>query len=201
MLGRGALKAPLTPPNFDAQNRVIRPISTGVRAPAATYQIVVDRGGRQGRQGRQGPIDWGRQGPVDCAQALEDRVGPPYLSLYQRYYRSRYRGGFLFGPGLAPGAPGTYSTRPGLPRAGCLAIWPGAPGASPGPPGPKKKLFQICRRSIEIINSSLIPFYILTIDFILGLPLNKARENYIILVIYKFSKLLTLITSKIIFSI
>ena len=43
-------------------------------------------------------------------------------------------------------APGTYSTGPGLPRAGGLTIWPGAPRASLGPPGPKKKLFWICRR-------------------------------------------------------
>ena len=38
--------------------------------------------------------------------------------------------GFPFWPGGLPGlAPGAYSTRPGLPRAGGLAIWPGAPGA------------------------------------------------------------------------
>ena len=33
MLGRGALGAPPTPPNFDAQNRAIRPISMRGNVP------------------------------------------------------------------------------------------------------------------------------------------------------------------------
>ena len=87
--------------------------------------------------------------PINCAQALEDREGPlsqPVPALFQGgriLSMGAVPGGFHFSPGLAPG---TYSSRPSLPRAGCLAIWPAAPGASPGPPGPKKKLFWICRR-------------------------------------------------------
>ena len=59
-----------------------------------------------------------RRGPRRSCIALEDTFGS-----------GRYRGGFLFGPRLALGALGTYSTGPRLPRAGGLAIWPGTPGA------------------------------------------------------------------------
>ena len=141
MFNRGTLRVLLTLLNFNAQNRAIRLISIEGRAPVVIYQIVVDRSSRQSRQGRQSSIDQGRQSPIDYAQALEDRVGPLYLSPYQRYYRSRYRGGFLFSPRLALGALGTYSTRPELLRAGCLAIQPRVPRASLGPPRLKKKLF------------------------------------------------------------
>ena len=115
-------------------------------APAATCQMVLDGGG-------QGWIGC----PVDCARALEDRAVPLTRVDPALFQRSRVlsggvaTGGFFFGPRLAPGAPGTYSTGPGLPRAGCLAIWPGAPRASPGPPGPKKKLFWISRRLTQFI--------------------------------------------------
>ncbi len=111
-------------------------------APAATCQMVAD-----GVDGADGGADrvpcrlrpglgGSRRGPGRSCMALEDTFGS-----------GRYRGGFLFGPGLAPGALGTYSTGPGLPRAGCLAIWLGAPRASPRPPRLKRKLFQISRRS------------------------------------------------------
>ena len=54
---------------------------------------------------------------------------------------------------------------------------------------------------MEIIKSPLVPFYTLVIDFIFNLPLNKAKKNYIIIIIYKFSKLITLLINKIIFFI
>ena len=61
------------------------------------------------------------RGPVDCARALCMALDYTFGS----GRRGRYRGGFF----LAPGAPDQHSTGPRLPRAGCLAIWPGAPGA------------------------------------------------------------------------
>ena len=107
MLGRCPPGAPPTLSNFDARNRAIGPIFTrGQRwqRHARWWIGVVDRGGR-----------WGRWGAL--CMALDYTFGSGR--------RGRYRGGFF----LASGAPGQHSTGPGLPRAGCLAIWPGAPGA------------------------------------------------------------------------
>ena len=65
-----------------------------------------------------------RPGPEGVRSGLE----VDFRVKLQRYFRGRCRryGGVFF---LAPGAPGTYITGPGLPRAGGLAIWPRAPGA------------------------------------------------------------------------
>ena len=38
-------------------------------------------------------------------------------------------------------------------------------------------------------------------DFILRLPLNRDREDYIISIIYKFSKMIILLASKMIFKV
>ena len=73
--------------------------------------------GQMGQMGQIGQI----RGPVDCARALCMALDYTFGS----GRRGRYRGGFF----LAPGSPGP-------------AVWL----FGPGPPGPNKKLFWICRR-------------------------------------------------------
>ena len=53
-------------------------------------------------------------------------------------------------------------------------------------------------RNIDIIKLPLILFYTLAIDFILVLPKSRSSNNYVILYIYKFSKIVTAIARKII---
>lgn len=47
--------------------------------------------------------------------------------------------------------------------------------------------------SLQPIKSSPVPFFILTLDFVLALPLSKGDYNTLISVTYKFSKRITLI--------
>lgn len=68
----------------------------------------------------------------------------------------------------------------------------------------KYQLYQTRRHLshefLQSIQLSPMPFYILTIDFILTIPESKKRYDYIIFVIDKYSRRISLISRKIIFS-